>query len=745
MNHPSNSFAPPWKGLLTQAHAQAQAADFQGLQETCGWISRLHGDDALALLDVGALLLNFGFVSDASQCFERVASLIPDDLRAKLNLANCARDRGDHGRANDLYVELQAQLPNNPTVRRNVLSSQQYNPAVSDAERLSHARAWGKWAIDQAGGARARPPCRRVGTQGASAFEPLRVGYVSADLCQHTVGLFVKDVLKAHRRPVLGGDATQRVEVYAYFSGQVRDWVTQEIESSCTLRNVAALDDAALAQLIRADQIDVLVDLSGHTAGSRLTVFAHRPAPVQLSWLGYFATTGLPYVDAVLLDDQHAPEGAEDQFVERVVRLKAGRLCYQPVPWAPEVAPLPCAASGHVTFGSFNNTGKLNADVFDVWAKVLQAVPNSRLVLKWRTLVDAALCQSIDDAFESRGVKADRIELRPASFHVDVLKSYADIDIALDPFPFTGGLTSCEALWMGVPVITLPQRSVVSRQTFAFLSAIGKTQWVAQDAQSYVNIAQALAADPQALAMERATLRQAMRASPLMDVGGFTHQLEQTYYQLHNNFKMQEMNKTSALKTVLHVGPGHRNSGAKLPEGFSADAWREIRLDIDPSNEPDILGSMLDMSAVAAESVDAIYSAHNIEHVFAHEVPVVLGEFLRVLKPTGLAVITCPDLQTVCALVADNKLTEAAYNSKAGPITPLDILYGHGAAVEAGYHFMAHKTGFTEKSLTQALVSAGFTHIASKRRLRGLDIWAVATKGAISNDALTALAVELLP
>jgi protein O-GlcNAc transferase len=745
MNQTLNSSTPPWQGLLTQAHAQAQAADFKSMQNTCASIAHNHGDDALALLDVGVVLLNFGFVSDATQCFERVTSLIPNDFRAKLNLANCARDRGDHARANGLYAELQAQLPDNPMVRRNVLISQQYNPAVSDAQRLSHARAWGEWATGQAGGARARPPCRRIDAQDTSTFKPLRVGYVSADLCQHTVGLFVKDVLKAHQRHLLRGDAAHRVEVFAYACGQVRDWVTQEIESSCTLRSVTALNDAELAQLIREDQIDVLVDLSGHTAGSRLTVFAHRPAPVQLSWLGYFATTGLPYVDAVLLDEQHAPEGAEDQFVERVVRLQGGRLCYQPVPWAPAVAPPPCVASGHVTFGSFNNTGKLNADVFDVWAKVLQAVPNSRLVLKWRTLVDAPLCQSIYTAFESRGVNANRIELRPASFHVDVLKSYADIDIALDPFPFTGGLTSCEALWMGVPVVTLPQRSVVSRQTFAFLSAMGKTQWVAQDAQSYVKIAQALAADPQALATERATLRHAMGASPLMDVDGFTHTLEQAYHQLHNNLAMQEMNNMSGLKTVLHVGPGHRNSGAKLPEGFSADAWREIRLDIDPSNEPDILGSMLDMSAVEADSVDAIYSAHNIEHVFAHEVPLVLGEFLRVLKPTGLVVITCPDLQAVCALVADNKLTEAAYTSKAGPITPLDILYGHGAAVEAGYHFMAHKTGFTEKSLTQALVTAGFKHVASKRRLHGLDIWAVATKEAISHDALKALAGELLP
>jgi predicted O-linked N-acetylglucosamine transferase (SPINDLY family) len=282
------------------------------------------------------------------------------------------------------------------------------------------------------------------------------------------------------------------------------------------------------------------VDLSGHTAGSRLTAFAYRPAPVQLSWLGYFATTGLRYIDAVLLDECHAPKGFEEQFVEEIVRLKSGRFPYHPVPWAPEVSSLPSLKSGCFTFGSFNNTGKLNSDVFDVWAKVLQAVPDSRLVLKWRTLVDEPLCISIYQAFESRGINASRIELRGASFHVDVLKEYADIDVALDPFPFTGGLTSCEALWMGVPVVTWPQSRVVSRQTFALLKAIGHTEWVAQDEQSYVDIALSLSQDLSSLANVRAQLRQDMRASSLMDVAEFTQGLEQTYRDLYKTIKLKE-------------------------------------------------------------------------------------------------------------------------------------------------------------------------------------------------------------
>ena len=189
MNPSLNANTPPWKTDLALAQAQAQAADFKNMHTTCERITDAHKHEAAALLDVGALLLNFGFISDARKCFERVEALSPNDLRPKLNLANCARDAGDHQRANDLYVALQAALPNNPMIRRNVLVSAQYNPAISNTERLDRAIAWGDWAIAQAGGPRPRPPLRFSAKLASSASVPLRVGYVSADFCQHTVGL----------------------------------------------------------------------------------------------------------------------------------------------------------------------------------------------------------------------------------------------------------------------------------------------------------------------------------------------------------------------------------------------------------------------------------------------------------------------------------------------------------------------------------------------------------------------------
>lgn len=197
-------------------------------------------------------------------------------------------------------------------------------------------------------------------------------------------------------------------------------------------------------------------------------------------------------------------------------------------------------------------------------------------------------------------------------------------------------------------------------------------------------------------------------------------------------------------KTILHVGAGHPKSGACIPAAFQTPEWKEIRLDIDPANKPDILGSMLDMPAVADGSVDAIYSSHNIEHVYAHEVPVVLGEFLRVLKPDGFLVVTCPDLQAVCVLVAEDKLTDPAYISPAGPIAPLDILYD-GVKLAAGNQYMAHKCGFTLKTLTAALQAAGFQTIGGMRRPAAFDLWAVASKGLLGEAAIRDLAGKVLP
>ncbi len=510
-----------WQRKLTLAQVEAQRGNMDAFLRMCQDVVDANAGAIDILLHVGSLLYAYGFLTGAKTCMEQVLRRAPADLRPLVELANIAQQAGNHAESRRLYALLLAQLPDHPVIRRNALLSLEYDPAVSDEERFAQARAWGEWAVQKAGGMRERPPMP------ALKGRPLRVGYVSADFCQHTVGLFVKDVLAAHDR--------SRISVYTYGAGHTDDWVTGAVRQTSAWRDIRKLDDAAIAELIRNDGIDVLVDLSGHTAGSRLTVFAHRPAPVQVSWLGYFATTGLPVMDAVFLDEWHAPAGMEVQFTEKIVRLEGGRFCYTPVPFAPEeVAPAPCVKNGHVTFGSFNNTAKLNGEVIALWARVLAAVPDARLVLKWRTFHDAGMRASVHDAFESHGIARERVELRGASFHADVLKEYADVDICLDPFPFTGGLTSCEALWMGVPVITWPLARVVSRQTFAFLSAIGLDALAAVTADDYVRIAVSLASDRQHLSALRRSMRARMQQSSLCDVASFTRRLEDAFLGLAN-------------------------------------------------------------------------------------------------------------------------------------------------------------------------------------------------------------------
>jgi hypothetical protein len=717
---------------LESARQHALSARFPQLLNECRRLVAGTDTSLTTLLDVGVLLLGYGFVTLAQECFARARALASNDLPPVIGLANAAHDAGNHGDSRDLYAALLQRAPEHLIVRRNALLGLEYDPEVSDVARLTQARDWGEWATIRGGGPHRRPILRPL------ADRALRIGYVSADFCQHTVGLLVKDVIAAHD--------PQSTIVITYSAGRVDDWVTKEIRGCSHFRDIAALDDVALAKQIRADGIDVLVDLSGHTAGSRLTMFAQRPAPVQVSWLGYFSTTGLSSIDAVLLDEWHAPAEMATQFVEQIVRLPGGRLCYRPVPWAPtEVGPPPSFANAYVTFGCFNNTSKLNDSVFDVWAAILSSVPGSRLVLKWRTFNDEGVCEHVREAFVRRGINPQRLELRGPSFHVDVLREYADIDIALDPFPFTGGLTSCEALWMGVPVVTWPQSRVVSRQTFALLSVVGLPELVAWNAAEYVRIVVELATDLNRLSSLRNGLRSKMLVSALMDHPSFAKRLEHCLVELYREIEAREKEQALTHRTVLHVGAGHRTSGARLPAALQAPGWREIRFDIDPTTEPDIIGSVTDMSGVSTGSIDALYSAHNIEHVFAFEVPAVFKEFLRILKPNGFVVLTCPDLQAVCALVADDKLTDTAYMSPAGPITPHDILYGHGAALAAGHHYMAHKGGFTLKSLTAELQSAGFHTIAGLRRAKGLDLWVLATKAQMNEADIRKLAGTVLP
>lgn len=355
----------------------------------------------------------------------------------------------------------------------------------------------------------------------------IRIGYVSADFRRHSVSYFIEPVL-THHDP-------RQFEIFCYYNGKDHDVVTRRIRQSCTAwREIHSLSDDEAAALIRADGIDILVDLSGHTSGHRLPVFARRPAPIQVSWLGYPNTTGLRQIDFRISDAVADPVGETEKWhTETLVRLPTVFSCYQPPRSAPAVARPPFVQNGYVTFGSFNNVNKLNERVLASWAEVLRRVPDSRLLLKDSALQNEAMRERILAFYGREGVSADRLTLLGRDSNIDAhLARYAEMDIALDPYPYCGTTTTCEALWMGVPVVTLAGKSHRARVGASQLTALGLPELIADSSNRYVDIAEGLARAGERLAALREELRTRFATSPLMDHSGFTRELEGVFRDL---------------------------------------------------------------------------------------------------------------------------------------------------------------------------------------------------------------------
>jgi protein O-GlcNAc transferase len=474
--------------------------------------------NADALVGLARVYRDLGRPSTAILALMRAVHISPGFSSAHVELATYYREIGEFDRAEEASRKARALAPL-ANFHSNRFMDLLYKPSPDEDAALEEARAWGIRKVT------AIPPVAQSPTSDSNSSRPLRIGYVSADLYRHPVGWLGAGAIMAHDR--------SRFHVSVYANQTARDALTDEIQSKTgAWVPIAGLDDAAVAGRIASDRIDILVDLSGHTAGNRLDVFARRPAPVQVTWLGFPATTGLPTMDYVVMDDDHLADGAQAHFTERVVRLPRIRFAYTPPDYAPAVVDPPMVKNEFVTFGSFNNVSKLNQDVINVWSRVLIATPASRLLLKWRHLADPFMQARIRAVFAHNGVASERIVFDGATPHADMLAQYGQIDIALDPFPFSGGQTSCEALWMGVPVVTLPAARAVSRQTHAMLQAIGRPEWSARSPSGYIGIAAALAADAGNLAAMRRAQRARIGSSPLMDINGLARDLEAVYRDL---------------------------------------------------------------------------------------------------------------------------------------------------------------------------------------------------------------------
>ncbi len=481
--------------------------------------TKISPDHAEAWKNLGKAIRDTGGNPELSaRCFRRALSIIPDLDDAWMMLGTTMLDRGRSSEAAKCFRKSLKLNPYNCDARSNLLFVLNYIQKVSQAEVYSESLKWNDiHAADVA--------------QILHDFKPdvqlkrLRIGYVSGDFKRHPVGYHFLPVLVAYDRNCF--------EVYCYGTMLERDDLTEIMQGYVSeWRDIARLSDEAAASLICNDRIDILVDLAGHTKGNRLRLFALRPAPVQISWLGYFNTTGVDAIDYLISDVTTIPENEEQWFSEKVIRLPGSRFCYSPPEYAPPVVEPPVLKNGFITFGSFNNIAKLTPEVINLWSKVLTAVPDSRLIIKWSSLERKKERDRLIKAFVKCGVDANRLELRGKSQHADMLKEYGDIDIALDPFPFSGGMTSCEALWMGVPILTLMGNKPAGRQTASFLRTIDLPEWITFSQEQFIAKAKEAAFKFEELKKIRFELRARMMASTLCDGAKFTRNLEELYFQI---------------------------------------------------------------------------------------------------------------------------------------------------------------------------------------------------------------------
>lgn len=485
-----------------------------------------------ALNNLGAVCTDMGLTSEALECVQLLIAKSPNIPSAHNNLGKLLKDSGRAAEAIAPYKRAMELDPNIPDVQHNYLLCLNYLADRNPVESFNAHRAWGERMARKY---RGQPDWR---SRNGDPDRKLRIGYVSADFCQHPVAMFIVALFAKHDR--------KKFEVVAYSDVKAPDAVTERLQELADIwRDTRELSHQAMAKMIRDDQIDILIDLGGHTAWTRLEMFAMKPAPVQVSYLGYPATTGLAAMDYRITDGLADPVGTTEHLhTERLVHLPACAWCYQAPKEAPAVGVLASAQNGYVTFGCFNNLAKLNSTLYDLWIRLLQRVPGSHLKLKARTLYDPTVRRDLIQYFVERGIDESRLEILGfAATQAGHLEEYQRVDIALDSYPYHGTTTTCEALWMGVPVVTLAGEVHVSRVGVSLLTAVGLPDLIASTPEEYIETAVRLAEDGARLTALRAGMRGRMQASPLMDRTAFAAGMDDAFRKMWKEHVSHKSNR----------------------------------------------------------------------------------------------------------------------------------------------------------------------------------------------------------
>jgi protein O-GlcNAc transferase len=475
-------------------------------------------NSAIAHHNLGTALYQLGDLAAAATALERAVAIDPRLPEAWVNLGNIAKDQGRLDDAIAIFRKLYLEHPSYSPGLSNLLFTLNYVDGAGQQEiytlhREFNARYAASLTPQAPRFAQTKDPSRR-----------LRIGYVSPDLRGHACAFFLEPLFEHHDR--------ERFEIHAYAEVANPDSTTARLRGLVDAwHSTVGLDDDQVAAQIRQDGIDILIDLAGHTANSRILALARKPAPVQLTYLGYPATTGMDAIGYRLTDAVAEPKGASDQYyVEALVRLPNSLWCYKPFPDMPEVSPLPAISNGYVTLGSFNNFAKVGPRVIALWAATLRAVPSARLSLL--CAADDLTQAQVRARFREHGVDPSRLSLYGRESRTAYLQRFATVDIALDPFPCNGGTTTCDALWMGLPVVTVIGDTFLSRASYSVLSAAGVPEFAASTMDGYVECVVNLVRDPHQLALTRETLRERLRTSPLLDGALLARNIEAAYRNL---------------------------------------------------------------------------------------------------------------------------------------------------------------------------------------------------------------------
>ena len=467
---------------------------------------------------------------EALASFDKSLAIKPDYAQTHNNRGVVLKELRMFDEALEYFQQALRLAPGYYSAHSNLLFTMNYMDQVPIAERLHEANLFGANASGWA-----NP--KFDGWRNTDAPRKIRLGFVSGDFGNHPVGYFLEGLL-SHLD-------TTKFELIGYTTDPLEDNLTLRLKEKFQIwRPVFGKRDSAAAQMIHEDGVHSLIDLSGHTAKNRLPVFAFKPAPVQASWLGYFATTGVREMDYFIGDPYVTPPHEAHHFSEHIKRLPETYLCFTPPSTQIEVGGLPALVNGYVTFGSFNNFSKINAAVITLWAKVLHAIKDSRLFMKAAQFDDLDVVAEARELFVSHGVAPQRLSFEGQTNRIDYFKAYNRVDIALDPFPYPGGTTSIEGLWMGVPVLARKGRRFIAHNGETIAHNAGQAHWIAEDDDDYLRKAVLFSSDLPALARTRSGLRGQVMAAPICDAARFARHFELMIEEMWSDYKQEPKKQT---------------------------------------------------------------------------------------------------------------------------------------------------------------------------------------------------------